>query len=133
LFARNKVNQEHLLKLYKPNDVVVAEIHGQPSAFVVHDRPQIGPRNCTTLNCWSFQTDGFGFARKLTVLSIPPVREDLAEVTSLAVYPLRFTSPPTLHKLQKNGRKQWDFRTISHVTYTGWNVEQDHYYVSKGI
>lgn len=131
LFERGLVNQKHILKLYRPNDIVVGEIRGRSAAFIVHDWPREGQRNCTTLNCWSFQTDGFGFARKLSVISIPPIGEGLKEVPSLSAYPIRFASPEVKETIRVSGWRQWSFRTATQVMYTGWNFERDQSYVSN--
>jgi hypothetical protein len=133
LLAQNFVSQAHILKLYKPNDLVVSEMSGQPSAFVVHDWPQADENNCITLKCWSFQTDGAGFARKLTVFLIPPVTKKYQVVSSLVVYPIRYARPGIQEKIRINGQKHWDLRTMTHVMYKGWDVEGDQYYVSERV
>jgi hypothetical protein len=127
------VSQEHILKLYRPNDLVVGELHGQPSAFVVHDWPWIDDRNWITLNCWSFETDGFGFTRKMTVFSIPPIETTTKAVSSLVAYPLRLARVETQEMIQLNGQKQWSFRKATPVMYKGWNVESNQYYVRKAV
>jgi hypothetical protein len=133
LLARNFVSQAHILKLYKPNDLVVSEMSGQPSAFVVHDWPQADENNCITLKCWSFQTDGPGFARKLTVFLIPPVAHKYQAVASLIVYPMRYAKPEIQEAIRINGQKHWGLRTMTHVMYKGWDVERDQHYVSERV
>jgi hypothetical protein len=133
LLAQNMVSQAHIPKLYKPNSLVVSEIKGQPSAFVVHDWPQADENNCITLKCWSFQTDGVGFARKLTVFLIPPVTHKYQAVSSLVVYPIRYAKPEIQEKIRINGQKHWDLRTMTHVMYKGWDVEGDQHYVSGRV
>jgi hypothetical protein len=131
IFERGLVNQKHILKLYRPNDIVVSEVHGRPAAFVVHDWPRYGQRNWITLNCWSFQTDGYGFTRKLSVISIPPIEEGLKEISFLLAYPIHFASPEVKETIRVSGWRQWSFRTATQVMYTGWNVERDQSYVSN--
>lgn len=131
LFARDLVSQEHILKLYRPNEIVVTEIHGRSTAVVVHDWPQLVQRNWTTINCWTFQTDGSGFARKLTVQSIPPIESNFQEISSPVAYPIRFANPELQEKIRANRWKQWRFRTVTQVMYKAWNVNRDQYYVIK--
>jgi hypothetical protein len=131
-FERDRVvSQEHILKLYRPNDLVVGEIHGHPAAFVVHDWPQVDQRNWITLSCWFFQTDGFGFARKLTSLLIPPISANSKALSTLVAFPLRLASDEIRKTLQMNGKKQWSFRKATQVAYKGWDVKCDQYYVSR--
>jgi hypothetical protein len=133
LLAQNLVSQTHILKLYKPNDLVVSEMSGQSSAFIVHDWPRVDENNRITLECWSFQTDGLGFARKLTVFLIPPVKNNYQAVSSLVVYPIRYAKPEIHEKIRINGQKHWDLRTTTHVMYKRWDVERDQHYVSERV
>jgi hypothetical protein len=133
LLAQDLVSQAHILKLYKPNDLVVSEMGGQPSAFVVHDWPRADGNNRITLKCWSFQTDGLGFARKLTVFSIPPIEPEHQAVSSLVVYPMRYAKPEIREMIRINGQKHWDLRTTTHIRYKGWDVEKDQHYVSERV
>ena len=93
LFEDGLINQKHISKLYRPNDLVVSRTHGQLAAFVVHDWPSVDQDNWTTINCWSFQTDASGFARKRTVFSIPPLEGRTTEIPSLVAYPMRYLIP----------------------------------------
>jgi hypothetical protein len=133
LLAQDLVSQTHILKLYKPNDLVVSEMSGQPSAFVVHDWPRVDENNRITLECWSFQTDGLGFARKLTVFCIPPIESEYQAVSSFVVYPIRYAKPEIQEAIRINGQKHWDLRTTTHVMYKGWDVERDQHYVSERV
>jgi hypothetical protein len=106
LLARGLVSQAHISKLYRPNSLVVSKMNGQPSAFVVHDWPHVDQHNCITVKCWSYQTDGSGFARKLTVFSIGPIEMGYPTLSSLIVYPIRYATPEVREMVRVNWRKR---------------------------
>lgn len=130
IFERGLVSAEHILKLFKPNELVLSGIHGRPAAFVVHEWPRLGDDGWVTITCWSFQTDGSGFARKKSTLTIPPIKTDTMDIQTLTAYPLRFATPEIRKAIRIHGEKQWDFRKTTQVTYKGWNVKRDQYFVS---
>lgn len=130
LFSRGLVTQEHILKLYRPNELVISGTYGRPAAFVVQEWPSLED-GWVTITCWSFQTDGSGFARKRSILSIPPIGPNTADIRRLPAYPLQFASPEVWESVRAYGKKQWDLRTTSQVTYRGENVKGDQYYVSS--
>lgn len=130
LFERGLVTQAHILKLYRPNELVVSGICGRPAAFVVQDWPELSSDGWVTITCWSFQTDGSRFSRKQTVLSIPPLESETKEILTLPAYPIHFATPKLRESIQVQGKKQWELRTTTQITYKGWNVKRDQYYVS---
>jgi hypothetical protein len=131
LFERGLVTQAHVLKLFKPNEIVISRTHGRPAAFVLQEWPELNDEDWVTLNCWSFQADGSGFARKKTMLSVPPIGAAESEIRKLPAYPLRYAAEDLRESIQKHGWKQWELRTATQVTYQGWNVEKDQYFVSE--
>ena len=130
LFAHGLVDQVHIRFLFKPNDILLAGTYGQPAAFILQEWPKVGNDNWITLLCWSFQTDGSGFARKQTTLSIGPLGPKMQDIRSLVAYPLRFATPEVRGSILARGHKHWQLRTPTQITYKGWNVRKDQYYVS---
>jgi hypothetical protein len=130
LFAHGLVTQAHIVKLFRPNELVVSGIYGRPAAFMIQDWPELSSDGWVTITCWSFQTDGSRFSRKRTVLSIPPLEPGTMEIHALTAYPLQFAAPKIRKSIQAHGEKQWELRRTTQITYKGWNVKQDQYYVS---
>lgn len=129
LFTKGLVTQAYILHLFKPNELVISGTHGRPAAFVLQEWPEIDGDGWVTLRCWSFQTDGSGFARKSSVISVPPVGWNPKNIQDLAAYPLRFAAPDLLEMIRSRGEKHWQHRTASQVVYKGWNVRRDQFFV----
>ncbi|KAL8770708.1 MAG: hypothetical protein Q9194_005095 [Teloschistes cf. exilis] len=125
LFASGMVDQEHLLHLFKPNELVISRIYGKPAAFVVLTWPFLGRFGSVDLNCWFFQTDGRGFARKEIMFRINPIDAKITAIQNLSVYPLKFAPKELQEMILRRGEMHWDLRTATQVTYKGWNVAQD--------
>lgn len=133
LFARGLVSQAHILKLFRPNELVISGTYRKPVAFVLQEWPKLSSDGLVTLSCWSFQTDGSGFARKRIFLSIPPIEPKTTEIQNLVAYPLHSATPELRDSIRKRGEKQWKLRTTTQITYKGWNVSEDQFFVSSGI
>ena len=135
LCEQGLVTQGYISYLFKPNDLVVSGILGKPAAFVLQEWPEgseLTTNGRIILGCWSFQTDGSGFARRATDLSvsIPHLGSDTMKINHLTAYPLRFASPELQNIIQGQGQKHWELRTATQVTYKGWDIENDQYFVS---
>ena len=133
LFARGVVDQEHILHLFKPNDLIISGTYGQAAAFVLQDWPRLGSADWVTLICWSFQADGSGFARRRDHLSILPITTKTITIQDLAAYPLRFATNDLQDLIRSRGQKHWAHRIATQITYKGWNVARDQFYVSLGL
>lgn len=129
LFQGGVVVQKHLSKLFMPNEVVISSIDGHLRAFMVQEWPETDANGRTTLRCWSWRSDGARFVRKATNLQLPPLEGEYVRIQSLHAYPIDFATSQTKELLESRGRKQWSLRRSSHVSYTGWNVSRDQYYV----
>lgn len=130
-FARGQVTRACILYLFKPNDLILSGTYGRPAAFVLQEWPKLSSDGWVTLNCWSFQTDGSGFARKQSVLKIPPIELTDTDIQKLVAYPLRFASPKLREMIRTRGEKQWKLRNATQITYKGWNVKRDQFFVSR--
>ena len=131
LFANSLVTRAYILHLFKPNELVICGTYGRPAAFVLQQWPEMDPDGWVTLRCWSFQTDGHGFARKSSTISIPPVGSKPVNIQDLVAYPLRFAAPELQEKIRSRGEKHWQLRTATQITYKGWNVQEDQYFVGS--
>lgn len=129
-FARGQVTRACLLYLFKPNDLILSGTYGRPAAFVLQEWPKLSSDGWVTLNCWSFQTDGSGFARKQSMLKIPPIELTETDIQKLVAYPLRFASPKLREMIRIRGEKQWKLRNATQIAYKGWNVTRDQFFVS---
>lgn len=130
LFARGIVTQAHILNLFRPNELVISGTYGKPVAFVLQEWPKLGSNGWLTLSCWSFQPDGSGFARKRSVLSIPPIEPKTTKIQNLVAYPLHFANTELRELIRSRGEKQWELRITTQITYRGWNIEKDQFFVS---
>lgn len=128
LFARGLITQAHIFYLFKPNELVISGTYGRPAAFVLQEWPKLDNDGWLTLYCWSFQTDGSGFARKRSTLSIPPIESETTKIQNLHAYPLRFATPELRELVRSRGEKQWDLRSATQITYKGWNVKGDQFF-----
>lgn len=130
LFASESVDQEHILYLFKPNDLILSVAYGKPAVFVLQDWPVLSSTGEVTLKCWSFQSDGSGFARRQSTLDIIPIEAKTIKIQDLTAYPLKFATLQIRDLLRKRGQKHWSLRTATQITYKGWNVARDQFFVS---
>ena len=131
LFSKGLVTQKFVLHLFKPNEFVVSWTYGSPAAFVLQQWPETNLDGSVTLQCWSFQTDGSGFARKKSILSVPPIGPKSANIKDLIAYPLRFAAPKLCEMIRSRGEKHWKHRNSTLITYKGWNVPRDQFFVGS--
>lgn len=131
LFACGLVSKEHVLKLFRPNELVISGTYGRPAAFVLQEWPILKSDGWVELSCWSFQTDGSGFARKRIHLVIPPIELETTMIQDLVAYPLRFATPKLPDLIRSCGEKQWQYRNATQITYKGWNVGRDQFFVGS--
>ncbi|CAO2649162.1 Nn.00g101110.m01.CDS01 [Neocucurbitaria sp. VM-36] len=128
LFGARRVDQTHVLKLFKPNDLVVSDKFERPAAFVLQEWPYMDNEYHLTLNCWSFQTNGHRFVRKRTVLKMGPIEPKSTAIHHLPIYPLKYATPDVRMSIQAQGEKQWELRHATQITYKGRNVNNDECY-----
>lgn len=133
LFASGLVDEAHVLYLFRPNQIVISGTYGKPAAFVLQEWPKLSRDSWVTLVCWSFQADGSGFARKQSILSILPIGPNSMKIQDLAAYPLQFATPELQTLIRDRGVKQWELRTTTQITYKGWNVAKDQFFVSSKL
>ena len=134
LFWEGLVTREHELTLYRPNDIVVTSDRdlGEPVAYVVRKWAALESGGNFTLECWHWQMDGVGLARKRRQWLIPRIAEDTqCEIERLTLVPLQFINPDVSMKLAFRGQKHWSLRNQSYISYMGWNKSKDQFYVNQ--
>ena len=133
LFREQLMTREHELTLYVPNDIVVEfdRDNGEPVAYAVRTWAALADSENFTLDCWHWQMDGVGLARKQRQFKIPRIPENTqCEIARLIVVPLRFITPDVRMKLVLRGQKHWSLRRQSYISYKGWNKSKDQFYVN---
>ena len=128
LFDQGLVSQKHLAKLYLPNTIVVTYDRSLVRGYVVSEWPVYDATGRLLLKCWTWQNDGTGWHRSVHTISVPPISDPQVPIPSLNVYPVEFSAVETLRMLRERGRKLWDLKDRSHVSYTGHDVQSDEYY-----
>ena len=134
LFRERLVTREHELTLYRPNDIVVTFDRdlGEPVAYAVRKWATLIDAGNFRLECWHWQMDGVGLARKQQQWVIPRIPEDtLCEIERLTLVPLPFINPDVSMKLALRGQKHWSLRNQSYISYKGWNKSKDQFYVNQ--
>ena len=136
LFRQCLVTRRHLIKMFMPNEIVVSTDPrtGELASYVVRQWPTIYSPDTLSLECWFWTMDGAGLARKQVFLAVPlPAEGNEIQIRSLPVIPLRFLDPELKLRLKLRGQKLWSLRFQSYVTYKGWNVSKDQFYVSQEL
>ena len=134
LFRERVVTREHELTLYVPNDIVVTLDRdlGEPVAYAVQKWATLEDVGNFRLDCWHWQMDGVGLARKQQKWVLPRIPEDTqCKIEALTVVPLRFVNPDVIKKLVLRGKKHWSLRNQSYISYRGWNKSKDQFYVNQ--
>ena len=134
LFRERLVTREHELTLYCPNDIIVTFDRdlGEPVAYAVRKWADLTDAGNFRLECWHWQMDGVGLARKERQWVIPRIPEDtLCEIERLTLVPLLFINPDVSMKLALRGQKHWSLRNQSYISYKGWNKSKDQFYVNQ--
>ena len=133
LFRRGVITREHELTIYVPNDIVVEFDRdlGEPVAYVVRQWAALADDGNLDLDCWYWQMDGVGLARRRRKCVLPMVSENTEfEIGSLTMVPLQFVNSDISLRLALRGQKHWSLRKQSYVSYKGWNKSKNQFYVS---
>jgi len=116
LFDRGSVNLKHLPKLFRANDIVVANEYGQPRCYNTSLCQAKGRSVSIGCSTWSF--DG-SFRKIEDHLSVKWLHDDDDEVpiTSLGVYPLRYDMAGLRDRLLTRGSTSWSCRGRRFISY----------------
>lgn len=131
LFKRGQTTVQHLQRLFRPNEVVIARLNNVYSAYVLRDWPSINQDSSWSLPCWSWGYDGSFFSRKATNLTLHYQLGEVTRITDLRVFPLRFASDDLKNELIKRGKHFWGMRYKHYVSYNGWDFKREEFYVHQ--
>jgi hypothetical protein len=131
LFELGQTSVQHLQRLFRPNEVVIARFDNVHSAYVLRDWPSINQDSSWCLPCWSWGYDGSFFHRKDTNLTLHFRLGEVARITNLGVFPLRFAPEDLKNELIKRGKRFWDLRHKHYVSYNGWDIKREEFYVGR--
>ncbi|KAL4945912.1 hypothetical protein BDV06DRAFT_235834 [Aspergillus oleicola] len=116
LFSRGCVSQNHLSKLFWPNEVIVTIREGHPRAYVLQGWPAWEGESII-LSCVTWSFDGrFYQETEEIVLDWTFGGEDNIPITKLSAYPLRFDEGMK-ERLISRGRTFWRYREGKYVSY----------------
>lgn len=131
LFASGRVNESHVMKLFKPNEIIVSKVYGRAAAFVVAQWPEFQGDSGLLITCWSFRITDSRYIRKETHIRIRPLGSYEHSICALEAYPLKYAIPETRAAILANGKEQWKLRQATLSGYKGWDVTHEHYFVSE--
>ena len=130
LFERGQMTVQHLQRLFRPNEVVIARHNDVYSAYVLANWPSINQDSSWLLSCWSWGYDGLFFHRKDANLTLNYRLGEVTKIANLGVFPLRFCSDDLKNSLIKRGKHFWDLRHKHYVSYNGWDFQKEEFYVN---
>jgi hypothetical protein len=130
LFKRGQTTVQHLQRLFRPNELVIARFDNVYSAYVLRDWPSINQDSSWRLPCWSWGYDGSSFHRKDTDLTLHYQLGEVTRIANLGVFPLKFGSEDLKNRLIERGKHFWDLRHKHYVSYNGWDFQKEEFYVS---
>ncbi|KAI0403448.1 hypothetical protein F4802DRAFT_599046 [Xylaria palmicola] len=128
LFEQGLASHDTLSWLFYPNDVLVAREGPLEVGYVLRRFPTEGSR--LELNCWNWGYDGNWLRRTDTIVSIGVPMYGTVRINELAVYPLRFATEETRNRLLDNGKKSWNLRHQSFMSYEGPDYKGERIYPS---
>uniref|UniRef100_A0A093VS44 Proteasome-activating nucleotidase n=1 Tax=Talaromyces marneffei PM1 TaxID=1077442 RepID=A0A093VS44_TALMA len=121
------ITQEHMAKLYGPNQVLVTTENGYNQAYMLTKPPyseEVGGdsryKMPITLDLWSWQFNGSFYKKDIKwslswPSSAPP--DEAIPIYQLEIYPLRFASSEVVDRLKARGRIFWKCRHARFVAY----------------
>ncbi|KAI1111946.1 hypothetical protein F5Y14DRAFT_453540 [Nemania sp. NC0429] len=117
LFSHGLVSHDTLPWLFHPNDVLVAIKGSLEIACVLREFPEEGAK--LQLHCWNWSYDGHRLRRRDMTVNLGVPAYGTVRINELAIYPLRFATEETKTRLLANGKRFWNLRHQSFVSYEG--------------
>ena len=133
MFRRGVVTAQHFGKLFKPNQIVLERPRGTEKlqAYVLKSHPvKLEKRDKFTFRGWSWQYTGTQLQRRPWNGFMDPISDEETPIADLAVHPAKYARRHDIEMLEERGGKFWHMKNQDHVSYTGWDDGQSHYYVS---
>jgi hypothetical protein len=116
MFEKGIVSKQHWKKLFRPNELGVTLLDGEPRAFVCEENYVISSGKLR-LACWSWEFDGNFYQREFSVDIVWPDRSEVTRITGLSHYPLRFNTSDLANRLASRGATFWSCRQRKYVSY----------------
>lgn len=130
LFQEGKVNRKHLVKLFRPNQILVSK--SARDAWVMSTWPGVLSGGILHTRLWQWSFDGQSLYRKAETRDIVELDTVDCEVpiSDLSFCPLEYVTKETKDDVLGRSKKFWSFRNGFFGTYDGWDYHHDHCYVS---
>lgn len=129
LLQQGMTNRRHYQKLFRPNDIIIAQNKQGLSAYVPHKWPKMN-KDGLNIACWSWQLQGKWLHRKQEDFVLPTLIHGEVSVQDMEVYPLRFASPDVRDRLRLRGQRYWNMRHHTFVSYSGDDFLDEQHHVS---
>ena len=116
MFEKGLVSKQHWAKLFRPNEVVVTLLGGEPRAFVCKDSVRV-LHDQLHLECWSWEFDGRFHRQDYSIYLDWPGQSEVTPITYLSHFPLRFDTSDLATRLANRGATFWSCRQRRYVSY----------------
>ena len=130
LLKREKLTRKHFQKLFRPHDAIVVQRDNVLLGYVPTDWP-VRTKSGLSISCWCWTFQGQWLQRKEEKLEVSISGPGEINIQDLKAYPLRYAPLPIQEQLALRGRKYWDMRYQSFISYNGDSFEGDQSYVSQ--
>jgi hypothetical protein len=116
MFEKGLVSKQHWSKLFRPDEVCVTLLDGEPRAFVCKDNHGVSYGKLD-LECWSWEFDGHFYRQDFSISISWPDQSEVTPITGLSHYPLRFDTHELTNRLANRGTTFWSCRQSKYVSY----------------
>ncbi|KAL9035253.1 MAG: hypothetical protein Q9214_006670, partial [Letrouitia sp. 1 TL-2023] len=132
-FAKGVVIQEHLTKLWIPNQVFIYSEKGHHMAYVLYEWPEnrlfdIGYKKDLQITGWSWSYDGDKLYRTRISIVINLGSHDEIRIDQLRAYPLKYSTRELRNRLRDRGLKFWNLRGQHLKAYSGLDFHKERTY-----
>ena len=130
MFAKGMVSQNHLSKLFGPDETVVTMKESQPVAFISRGLPNTG-HPALTLQCENWNFDGV-FGQTETGFNVvwPSTSPEILPIVELEIFPLKYDHSGIQKRLLARGQVLWNCRKRRYMTYTALTGKSEIHTVS---
>lgn len=116
MFENGMVSRQHWTKLFRPDEPIVTTIDGEPRAFICKEDAEVF-HDTLHLPCWSWEFDGHFFRQDFAIKIKWPDQSDVAMITDLSHYPLRYDDSDLEQRLHSRGLTFWSCRQRRYISY----------------
>ncbi|KAI1844018.1 hypothetical protein JX266_009884 [Neoarthrinium moseri] len=127
LFSQGLVTRYHASKLFRPNEIVLVRQEGKNEACVLTKIYSI--ESDIKIEGWSWSYNGVLLRRRSWFATASNIPDQEVTINELEICPLRHAREQDVAIIRSRGIKFWEMRKQGLVSYTGWDVHGDRYYV----